>query len=102
MLDINGYPDEESLERIKKWDLFENGVDGLLNLVEENTQWADRQIGRSGKCVIRYEYHTGGWSGNEDVIRALMHNFLFWSLSWVKSTAGGHYYFKIKKKGYCW
>lgn len=96
MLDINCYPDEASLEAIKKWDILKQGVDGLLDLVRENTNWADRQIHITGKKVIHFEYHTGGWSGNEDVIAALHQNFLFWSMFWQKSTAGGHYYFKIK------
>jgi len=102
MLDENNYPDEESLRQIKEWDVLTKGVEGLLDLIEENTNWAGRQIYREGKNVIRYEYHTGGWSGNEDVIEAMMHNFLFWALSWVKSTVGGHYYFKIRKKQYGW
>ena len=102
MLDENNYPDEESLKQVKDWDVLTKGVDGLLDLIEENTNWADRQIHREGKSVIRYDYHTGGWSGNEDVIEAMMHNFLFWSLSWEKSTRGGHYYFKIRKKQYGW
>lgn len=96
MLDENNYPDEASLKEIKEWDFPKQGVEGLLNLIEENTNWADRQIERSGKRVIRYVYHTGGWSGNEDVIDALRHNVMFWSMFWEKSIRGGHYYFKIK------
>lgn len=96
MLDKDGYPDEQDLIKIKEWDLLKQGVDGLLDLVEENTNWADRQIERTGKRVIRYVYHTGGWSGNEDVIEALRLNFMFWSMYWLKTTRGGHYYFKIK------
>ena len=102
MLDIDGYPDEESLEAIRNWDIQKQGVDGLLELVRENTNWADRQIGLSGKHVLRFEYHTGGWSGNEEVIDALQQNFMFWATSWVKHTAGGHYYFKIRKKQFGW
>jgi len=95
MLDENCYPDEKSLKKIAKWDIFTQGVDGLLDLIEENTNWADRQIHRTGKRVIRYEYHTGGWSGNEEVIDALQQNF-FWFLFWEKSLRGGHYYFRIE------
>ncbi len=102
MLDQDNYSDETSLEKIKTWDVLKDGVEGLLDLVEENTNWVDRQIHRSGKYVIRFEYHTGGWSGNEDVIAALRQNFLFWSLAWEKSTRGGHYYFKINKKQLGW
>jgi len=99
MLDENNYPDEASLKAIKEWDILTQGVQGLLDLVEENTNWADRQIQQTGKRVIHYAYHTGGWSGNEDVIDALHHNFLFWSMFWEKSTRGGHYYFRIKPSG---
>ena len=95
MLDSNGYPDEESLKQIRDWDLTKKPLQGLLDLVADNTQWADRQISQTGKRVIRYEYHTGGWSGNEDVIDALHHNFLFWSLFRTRSDRGGHFYFKI-------
>ncbi len=96
MLDENNYPDEESLTQIREWDILTQGIEGLLNLIEENTNWADRQIERSGKNVIRYVYHTGGWSGNEEVIDALRHNFIFWSMFWTRHDTGGHYYFRIK------
>jgi hypothetical protein len=96
MLDVNGYPDEESLEKIKTWDLASQDLQGLLDLIYDNTQWADRQIHMSGKRVIKYEYHTGGWYGNKDVIDALHHNLLFWSFFWLKSLRGGHYYFRIE------
>lgn len=96
MLDENGYPDEVSLKAIEEWDILKQGVQGLLNLVEENTHTPDWSIFIKGKKVLRFEYHTGGWSGNEDIISALRRNILFWPLFWEKSTKGGHYYFKIK------
>ncbi len=95
MLDINHYPDKKSLEEIKKWDILKQGVQGLLDLVEENTNTPDWSISIKGKRVLRFEYHTGGWSGNEDVINALERNPLFFALYWKKSTRGGHYYFRI-------
>ena len=98
MLDQDNYPDEASLKQITEWDVFSQGIDGLLTLIGENTNWADRQIYRSGKWVIRYHYHTGGWSGNEDVIEALQQNLMFWSLFWEKTMKGGHYYFKIDRR----
>lgn len=99
MLDENGYPDTQSLEQIKNWDMGRDGVDGLLALIEQNTRWADRQIQRRGKRVISYHYSTGGWSGNESVIKALRANILFWALCWRKHTAGGHYSFRIEIRG---
>ena len=94
-LDDNNYPDEASLVQIAEWDILKQGIEGLLDLVEDNTNWADRQIIRTGKRVIRYEYHTGGWSGNEDVILALQKT-MFWFVFWEKSLRGGHFYFKIE------
>ena len=96
LLDGDNYPDEASLKQIQEWDILKQGTQGLLDLVYENTNWADRQIERSGKKVIRYVYNTGGWSGNEDVIGALQQNLLFFAFFWQKSTRGGHYYFKIE------
>ena len=98
MLDKDNYPDEASLKTIEKWDILKKGVGGLLNLIFENTNWPDRQISITGRRIIRFAYHTGGWSGNEDVIGALHRNFLFWSLFWEKSTRGGHYYFKLTQE----
>lgn len=96
MLDENGYPDEASLKAIEEWDILKQGVQGLLDLVEENTYTPDWSFSVRGKKVLRFEYHTGGWSGNEDVISALRRNILFFAVFWEKSTRGGHYYFKIK------
>jgi len=96
LLDKDGYPDEASLKAIKEWDFMEQGISGLLKLIEENTNWADRQIHITGKNPVLFEYHTGGWSGNEDVIEALRGNLLFWPFFWQKSTRGGHFYFKIE------
>lgn len=98
MLDKDSYPDEASLKEIKEWDILKQGVQGLLDLVEENTYIADWSFSVTGKRVLRFEYHTGGWSGNEDVINALRENMLFFSMFWEKSTRGGHYYFRIRLK----
>ena len=96
MLDKDNYPDKKSLKEIEKWDIIEQGVQGLLDLVEENTNVPDWSFSITGKKVLHFEYHTGGWSGNEDVISALERNPLFFALYWKKSVRGGNYYFKIK------
>jgi len=97
MLDKDNYPDKASLKAIEKWDILEQGVQGLLDLVEENTHFGDWSFDIKGKHILRLEYHTGGWSGNEDVIDALQKNTLFFPMFWKKSEAGGHYYFRISK-----
>ena len=44
-----------------------------------------------------YRISTGGWSGNEDVIGALMRNSVFWLMYWKQSRVGGHYIFSLSK-----
>jgi hypothetical protein len=46
----------------------------------------------------RLEMHTGGWSGNEEIMTALQDNAYFFLLYWQRSKRGGHYYFKIPVK----
>jgi hypothetical protein len=42
------------------------------------------------------ELHTGGWSENEEAISYLEHT-LYWSMCWVRSEKGGHYWLRILK-----
>ena len=49
-----------------------------------------------GNNVIQIS--TGGWSGNEDLIRAMMDNHMFWILHWMESRRGGHYKFDAPKQ----
>lgn len=91
------YPDEETLKVIKKFDVFKQPVSELLELLRENWHFADEgYFVLKGKKVQKLELHTGGWSGNEDIIGALRDNEMFFMLYWQKSERGGHYYFKIK------
>jgi len=96
MLDENCYPDERDLERIKSYSLMEGSIEELLQLIVDNSNYSG-----AGPCqsTVRrgqyFEYHTFGWSGNEDVIDAVRSNFMFWALAWVCSYRGGHYYFDL-------
>lgn len=92
----NEYPRPEELEKIENWP-FED-VLGLIEYIQGlwwMPEWGFEYKPKSKKL----ELHTGGWSGNEDIIRALMHTSL-WVLYWEKTIRGGHYYFKgIKNPG---
>lgn len=96
------YPTEDELKAIEEWDLGQKPASGLLELVERLWRWSDwgvrKRIGYGvlrKRKVLKFELHTGGWSGNEEIIRALMKNSVFWSQYWEKIVRGGHYYFKI-------
>jgi hypothetical protein len=45
----------------------------------------------------KLELHTGGWSGNEEIISVLQ-NSMFWVMYWQKSERGGHYYFELPER----
>lgn len=94
------YPSEIVLKAIQEWDIFKQGVDGLLELIENEWEYAEdggfkRYKNNEGMDVL--ELHTYGWSGNEDILMALKQNFFFWSAFWWKSERGGHYWFEMKE-----
>ena len=93
------YPSNLELDTIKKWDtISESGTLGLIDFIGGIWEYGDMGFVRKGKRVIKLELHTLGWSGNEDIIDALRHNFIFWSLNWDMHRRGGHYYFTIRLK----
>lgn len=95
-MDKDGYPTEQELKTIKDWDVTKEPVQELLEFIRQRWKYAgDGYFKLTGKRILKLELHTGGWSGNEDIIRALEESF-FWTLWWEKSERGGHYYFKIK------
>ena len=96
---MSEYPCECVLEKIKKWDILKDGVDGLLDLVREEWKYSETAFKLTGKKVRKLELITYGWSGNEDIVNALHENLMFWPLYWVKSVRGGHHYFVIKMTG---
>jgi len=97
----NEYPTEEELKRIESWSgLFhDQNIDKFLTYLQGLWHWDD-YFKRKGKNVIHLELHTGGWSGNEELIDSLHKAFggMFWYFYWVKSTRGGHYWFRIPLK----
>lgn len=95
---MSDYPSEELLKSIEEYDLITRPVEPLLTVLEDNWKYADvGYYNLTGKQVLRLELHTGGWSGNEDIIRALRKNKVFFSAWWTKEERGGHYYFKIRR-----
>lgn len=97
-MDPDGYPDDEELSHIRHWPLGEWQV--LLEFVRDRWRYADmgywREKVRGDRRI--YEVSTGGWSGNEDLIKALLDHEVFWPLCWVQSRRGGHYLFEIRKE----
>lgn len=105
--DENGYPTEESLERLeealkigKSADEWKRAVNVFYEAVKENV-YSDycgpERVEVRGETKDVWGYHTGGWSGNEDIINVLKRSCLWGSLI-ERYDSGGHYYFKPKEE----
>lgn len=100
----DGYPTVAALQRIEMWD-FEKGWGDFMKFVESiwwAADWGWRKEEKMDETherpVNAYNISTGGWSGNESIIRAMQKNWMFWSQCWVQSRRGGHYIFYIEKR----
>ena len=88
------YPDEATLYMITNLPVLGwAGCAALLERVGELWHYPEL-VKHDGE---HWELHTGGWSGNEDLVMALIGNPTFWGLCWQRSERGGHYYFTIKE-----
>lgn len=104
-LDDDGvYPTDKALEDISNFSLKVKTGREFLDLIKPIWNYADAgywhiETEQKGDYMI-YQYHlsTVGWSGNEDIIRALQKNVLFWHMYWYSSRRGGHYIFEFKER----
>lgn len=96
-MDADGYPDDQELERIANWKV--DDVNGLMDFVAE-LWWHPEMIRRTGSHKEYVELITGGWSGNEDIVRALINNYVFWNLCWEMSRRGGYHLFNLAHSPY--
>jgi hypothetical protein len=91
-MDENGYPAEEELQKIKNWKIeTDNDFVDLMHYVE--LLWSYTYPYFDEEKGMKFSLSTGGWSGNEDIIRALEENMFFWMFYWQSSERGGHYVF---------
>lgn len=101
-LDDEGYPMQALLDRIEHWPWQE--FEALVALLP--TVWRYAEIGyyeigtiteKEGCERKRLHLSTGGWSGNESILRALQRNSLFWMTSFEEHRRGGHYIFDLSR-----
>lgn len=90
-MDDDGYPEESELKQIAEWPWQD--ISGLLAFVQPRWSYPDRwwTVGD----VLNLS--TGGWSGNEDLVRAMQQNVMFWYICWISSRRGGHYEFDLSR-----
>lgn len=104
-VDDDSYPTEAALELITKWHWTD--CRGLLEFIESIwhlADWGWKEVDSGELEPTDNDYSadggpllfvsTGGWSGNESIIRAFQDNMMAWHLCWIQSRRGGHYIFK--------
>lgn len=99
-MDNEGYPEQQELDKIRAWDYKD--VFAMLDYIAERWNYGDWLFKREWKYDDLYkrhelhlELHTGGWSGNEDIINAILENLWFKILWYAEWSRGGHYKFII-------
>ena len=92
----DGYPDAEELDTISKWP--SDDFIGLINFIRDlwtyknclKTEWV-----KDRGWKLRFELITGGWSGNESIIEAMMLNFVFKHIWYSEWKRGGFHVWLI-------
>lgn len=98
-LDNDGYPTEEALKKIREWNYADftgwmEFIKSIWNYVDwgwyetEEPDWID-----SSRTNHVYRISTAGWSGNENIIRAMQQNTFLWAIGCESWRRGGHYVF---------
>lgn len=104
-LDEDGYPTEAALNVITHWPWNTSGWFEFIKEIWWMPDWGWREDdvirddvtdSEFDKPRHRYYISTGGWSGNESIIRAMTDNWFLWDWHWVQSRRGGHYIFESR------
>ena len=95
------YPTEAELEALKNWQPPGVGwsgsepwlgilwlCDGAWNQYMGSIRWDDE--------AKQMTFATGGWSGNEDIIGALMENVMAQAMLWQSSHRGGKFIYGLR------
>lgn len=106
-MDEEGYPTEETLEKIRTWEIRTwkdvaaafAFIESLWNYPKYFRRLPRRRRSWKGGHLRRiYEISTGGWSGHESIIEAMEENHMLWVLSWDVIRRGGHYTFDVDEE----
>ena len=91
-LDNDRYPTDAALYKISTWKISgQDDLFPLLDFVRELWAWNKTHFTKKDNGI--YILITGGDSGNEDLIRAMQKNDIFWCFMWHSSTRGGYHVF---------
>lgn len=105
--DEDGYPTDHTLQMIADWSY--DDLAGMLRFAEacfdkHYGAWEHINLdtingdGIANQPCIRIA--TGGWSGNESVVDAMMLNRAFVAMHWEMSARGGLFIFNLRNLDY--
>jgi hypothetical protein len=108
-LDEDGYPTEETLEKIERFNDYKN-LDNLFAAIKNIWAYSSYFVGPTEEPpkdvapflwmepkANYYSLGTAGWSGNEMIIAALEKNPIVQGLCWVMSVRGGLHIYQVKQ-----
>lgn len=89
MPDKDGYPLDDELQKIKTWVIDSHKTyHDLMRYIHSIWTYPD-YFKRDYHHPNAYRLVTGGWSGNEDIIRAMNQNPYLNAFYWYRSERGG-------------
>lgn len=100
---MDEYPTKEQLIELESWS-HEKGFEALAEYVLKLwhfSHWAILRKPHKDEFGTEYKelrLATAGWSGNEEIVSALMDNTMFRILCWQSSHRGGLHIFHIPTK----
>jgi len=95
------YPTDEQLDAVKSWDFRAATVTAWFQFIKTiwwmpDWGWHEYDGVDDFEHRIRvYHISTGGWSGNESIISAMV-GTVGWMVSFYQHRRGGHYEFRVK------
>jgi len=104
--DADGYPTEETLERIRSWPVESNAdFEAVMDFAgaawsypdrwEKTGLWNDPDDWGIIPPRLRYVFSTGGWSGNESIVAAIEANQIVQMVGAWSWQRGGHYEYRF-------
>ena len=99
ILDNEGYPTDEWIKFIQIFTLDTMPIMEFVELLRNNWWYPDWgfYLKRKYNNYRKLYLSTGGWSGNEETIEAILSNFtLQYLLGYSQWNVGGHYIFNIR------
>ena len=89
VIDIDGYPTEETVEFLEKHKNFKNAKEAMDFALKALEKMCYATVKRENNYIY---IATGGWSGCEDIVRAMKKNIWIHNLKIATLSGGGNYY----------